>query len=185
MSQFMTARLVIGLCLASILVGCSGKAEKSTEKSTETATEEGCGTDYGDPQKEFCVTLPAGFKYDRTEPNELYSEVIHFTSPDQQDGIVVTVGFTNGKQTYEEQLALDEETMKIPGRTVESTGTTKGDDGKWWLWFFTDGGDVTKTIEARAKAANGKVSGCEPASNNLTPAVIEACKSIRPFPAKS
>jgi hypothetical protein len=173
----MTARLVVGLCLASILVGCGGKAENGAA----TATEEGCGTDYGDPQKEFCVTLPAGYKYDRTESDELYSELIHFTGPAPEDGISVSVGFTSSNfTTYEQQLAADEEIMKIAGRTVESTGPTKGDHGKWWL--FTDSG--IHTIAATAKAAKGKALNCTPENTTPAPGAVEACKSIRPFPTK-
>jgi hypothetical protein len=178
MSQLMTARLVIGLCLASTLVGCS----ESAPKGAAPAVEDGCGADYTDPQKEFCVTLPAGYKADgQIDSSDLYSELIRFTGPDIGDGMSISVGFTSSNfTTYEQQLTADEEIMKIAGRTVVSSGATKGDHGKWWL--FTDGGD--QTIVATAKAAHGKALNCSPANTTPTPVAVEACKSIRPFPTK-
>ena len=187
MSQLMTARLVLGLCLASTLVACSGNTGKAPETSSASsakpAAEEGCGTDYSDPQKQFCVTLPRGYEADpQIESSDLYPELVHFTGPDTGDGISVSVGFTSSNfTTYDEQVTADEGLMKTAGRTVEASGTTKGDHGKWWI--FTDGG--VRTITATAKAANGKAVNCTPANTTPTPAAVEACKSIRPFTGKS
>lgn len=186
MSQLRTARIVVGLCLASTLAACGGNTGKGTEtatKSTEKATKEGCDTDYSDPQKVFCVTLPTGYKADpQIETSDLYAELIRFTGPDPADGISVSVGFTSSNfTTYEQELASDEELMKMTGRTVESSGTTKGEGGKWWI-FTQDG---IRTIAATAKATNGKPVNCTPSNTTPTPAAVEACKSIRPFATKS
>ncbi|GAB3898854.1 hypothetical protein GCM10029964_083960 [Kibdelosporangium lantanae] len=168
-------------------MACGGNPDKGTETSSagsaKPAAEEGCGKDYGDPQKQFCVTLPAGYQADpQIESSELYPELVRFTGPDTGDGISVSVGFTSSNfKTYDDQLNADEGLMKIDGRAVEASGPTKGDQGKWWI--FTDSG--VRTITATAKAANGKAVNCSPANTTPTPAAVEACKSIRPFTGKS
>lgn len=178
----MAARVALGLCLASTWMACSKNVEKVPEKAVEKAPEVGCGKDYGDPQKVFCVTLPTGYEADpHIESDELYSELIHFKGPNMGDGLTVAVGFSSSNYTtYEQQLASDEEVMKMARRKVESSGATPGNQGKWWL--YTDSG--IRTLSARAKAANGKPVGCDPSNSTPSPEAVEACKSIRPFPTK-
>ncbi len=78
---------------------------------TEAATVVGCGADWGDPLKEFCIKLPAGYKAaDPSPKGALYSQVQHFPGPAGADGNIpgfdVSVGFSsNPHKTFEEEVA--------------------------------------------------------------------------------
>jgi hypothetical protein len=174
--------LVIVLCAASASVGCNKNAEKGAEKAAEKPTEAGCGNDYGDPDKQLCITLPKGYTVSpKIEKSELYSELINVSGPDMGDGVTLTVGFSSSNwKTYEEQLASDEEATKSYGNKLEGSGATPGNSGKWWI--TTQGS--TKTVSARAKAPNGKALGCSTSNTTPSPAAMEVCKTLRPFPGK-
>jgi hypothetical protein len=185
MLRLLQTGLVI-VCAAFVSVGCNKNAEKGGEKAAEKpgekAAEAGCGNDYGDPDKQLCITLPKGYTVSpKIEKSELYSELINISGPDMGDGVTVTVGFSNSNwKTYEEQLAADEKAMKSLGNELDGSGSTPGNSGKWWS--TTQGS--TKTVSALAKAPNGKALGCSTANTTPSPAAIEVCKTLRPFPGK-
>lgn len=176
-----TTGLVIALLSASLAIACNkGKADENAGgKPAEKATESGCGKDYGDPDKQLCITLPKGYEAKgKIEKSELYSELIHIDGPDMGDGVTLTVGFRNSNFTkYEEQLASDEQ---LGSAKLEASGSTPGNSGKWW--FTSNGG--TKTVSATAKAPNGKAIMCSTSNTTPSAAAIEVCKTLRPFPGK-
>jgi hypothetical protein len=173
----------LALAAASILVACGGGDDKGGgDKPAAAAAESGCGKDYADPAKQFCLTLPAGYTGtpDQLDPkDELYSEIIRFKGPNMGDGVDVTVGFssTNWK-VFEDELKMTENLMKSPDRKVEGTGPTAGGTGKWWV--FSHG--ALKTATAVEKAPNGKALMCTTSNGTPSPAAIETCKTLRPYP---
>lgn len=181
MFRLVASGLVIALLSASLTIACNKDKgdEKAGGKPAEKATEIGCGTDYGDPDKQLCVTLPKGYEAKgKIEKSELYSELINIDGPDMGDGVTLTVGFTSSNfKTYEEQLASDE---VLGSAKLEASGSTPGNSGKWW--FTSNGG--TKTVSATAKAPNGKAIKCSTSNTTPSAAAIEVCKSLRPFPGK-
>ncbi|GMV14332.1 MAG: hypothetical protein HS104_19380 [Polyangiaceae bacterium] len=178
MLQLRIIGLVPALLSASLTVACNKEKAGEQAKPAEK-TESGCGTDYGDPDKQLCITLPKGYEVKGTiQKSELYSELINIDGPDMGDGVTLTVGFKNSNfKTYEEQLASDEE---LGSAKLEASGSTPGQSGKWW--FTSNGG--TKTVSATAKAPNGKAIMCSTSNTTPSAAAIEVCKSLRPFPGK-
>jgi len=176
-----TTGLVIALVSASLALGCNKEKgdEKAAAKPAEQAAESGCGKDYGDPDKQLCITLPKGYAVKGTiEKSELYSELINIDGPDMGDGVTLTVGFKNSNlKTYEEQLKYDEE---LGSAKLEASGATPGNGGKWRL--TSNGG--TKTVSATAKAPNGKALMCSTSNSTPSAAAIEVCKTLRPFQGK-
>lgn len=182
MLRLVETGLLFVLCAASASVGCNKNADKGAEKTEKPAAESGCGSDYGDPDKQLCITLPKNYTVSpKIEKSELYSELINVSGPDMGDGVTLTVGFssTNWK-TYEEQLAADEKAKTSYGNKLEASGSTPGNSGKWWI--TSQGG--TKTVSALAKAPNGKALGCSTSNTTPSPAAMEVCKTLRPFPGK-
>lgn len=181
MLRVMPSDLFVALLSASLTIACNKDkgGEKAAGKPAEKAAESGCGTDYGDPDKQLCITLPKGYEVKaKIEKNELYSELIHVDGPDMGDGVTLTVGFKSSNfKTYEEQLASDE---ILGSAKLEASGSTPGNSGKWW--FTSNGG--TKTVSATAKAPNGKAIMCSTSNTTPSAAAIEVCKSLRPFPGK-
>ena len=56
---------------------------------------------HGDPQKQFCVTLPAAYKVDpKIDSDALYAELIRFTGDNMGDGMTITLGAASAR-TYE------------------------------------------------------------------------------------
>lgn len=166
------------LLVAAMTAGCGKKGESGA------TAEQGCGSDWADAQKQFCLKMPAGYTPapQSAGGGELYSEIIDFNGP--SSGFTITVGFTSSNfTTYEEQLAADEDIMKMAGRSVESTGGTPG-QSKWWI--FTDkASGSAKNIVVTAKANGNKSLRCSPNNTVVAPEVMDACKSIRAYPGGS
>lgn len=177
MCRLHTTGLVIALLCASLATACN--KEKAADKPAEKAAESGCGKDWGDPDKQLCITLPKGYEAKgKIEKSELYSELINIDGPDMGDGVTLTVGFKSSNfKTYEEQLASDE---NLGSAKLEASGSTPGNSGKWW--FTSNGG--TKTVSATAKAPNGKAIMCSTSNTTPSAAAIEVCKTLRPYPGK-
>ena len=182
MARLTAARCIVGLCLASSLMACSkGQDSGSGSGGAVAVAVEGCGKDYGDPQKQFCVTLPAGYKVDpKIDSDALYAELIRFTGDNMGDGMTITLG-AEGARTYEAVLTADETFSKTPPRKIEASGPTPGNGGKWWITLNQGYHQLTSTV----KAPNGKAVGCAPSNTTPSPAAVEACKSVRPYPTKS
>ncbi len=181
-SALITAGVIIVACAASS-VGCN-KNDKGGEKAADepaAKAETGCGEDYGDPAKQLCLTLPKNYTVNpKIEKSELYAELIHIDGPDMGDGVTLTVGFTSTNFTkYEEQLAAEEQAPS--GYEVEASGSTPNDSGKWWL--RSQG--KTKIVSSIVKAPHGKAAMCSTSNLTPSPAAIEVCKTLRPFPAPS
>lgn len=175
-SVVVVAAVVVG---AMGLTACSKKADAGGGAAPSASAEvKGCGADYADPAKEFCVKLPAGYTAGKPDaPSELYSELINFNGP--MSGFTVTVGFTSSNwKTYDDQLAADEKSMTTSESIkVDGTGATLG-GGKWWS--YTNSG--SKGFSSVTKSNGNKAIGCNPNNTNVAPEVIEACKSIRAYP---
>jgi hypothetical protein len=168
---------LIGISLGA--TACSKKENAGAAPSASAAPEvKGCGADYADPQKEFCVKLPSGYTAGAPgKPSELYSELIDFNGP--MSGFTVTVGFTSTNwKTYDDQIAADEKWMATgTDIKVEASGATAG-GGKWWS--YTNSG--SKAFSSTTKSNGNKSLHCSPNNTNIAPEVMDACKSIRAYP---
>ncbi|CAN5636243.1 hypothetical protein BH09MYX1_BH09MYX1_30840 [soil metagenome] len=170
--------MVTGISICA--TGCTKKDDAGTATTTATtasaAPASGCGADYADPKKEFCMKLPDGFEptVDK-DPGTLYVEIVKFDAP--MDHFDVSVGFSSSNFTsYDEQLASDEKWMgESKTLKIESSGKTAA-DGKWWL--YTDQGYTEVGSETKSNGNN--VIHCQ--SNDRKPGIIDACKSIRAYP---
>jgi hypothetical protein len=181
-SRFLIPTFLTASCLASFAQGCTRSDASASEAGAPAAAVSGCGKDYADPQKQFCLTLPAGYAADpKIESDELYSEVITFHGPNVGDGVTVTVGFTNsGYKQYEEQVASDESDTKGKDRKLVSSGATAG-GGKWWIYDWQG----THRASAIAKAPNGKPLRCVNVNGLPSASGLATCKSLRPYGTKA
>lgn len=173
-------RLVAVLAVAALCTtGCSKKDEGGAGSTTTTSAKD-CGADYADPLKEFCIKLPPGYTPGTPEPADaLLSESIDFKSGKAGVYFTVSVGFSSASyKTYDEQMKSDEDTYgkTQTGVKAEANGATAG-GGKWWV--YTMGGN--KRVQSDTKSKANKVIACF-AQVDSNPEVIEACKSVRPYP---
>jgi 3-oxoacyl-ACP reductase-like protein len=80
---------------------------------------------------------------------------------------------------FDEQEPFYDKIMHGSSRKIIETGGTPGST-RWWV--FTDSGSKN-IVEALAKSATGTTISCS-SNNTVIPAeVIEACKTLRPYPA--
>ncbi len=177
--------MVRAMCfVVVVLAGAFGSAgckkdepKQAGESAPVVSAAKDCGTDFADPQKEFCVTIPAGYKANPPDaPDVLYSELINVNGP--SSGFTVTVGFTSSNwKTYDDQLKADEALLKL--WKVESSGKTAG-TGQWWVYTRTEinGAQVMSTV----KSNGDKALRCTPNNMQVAPEVIAACKSLRAYP---
>jgi hypothetical protein len=148
---------------------------------------DGCGSDYADPMKQFCITVPKDWKApDKITGTGPYDELFEIKNADANkyaDGVSLTLGFsTTSSKTYEDELAYTEKVKTSSTQDkVEATGSTPGGSGKWWATSRQGG---QKFLSAIAKAPNGKAIHCSPSNSLPSPASLEACKTIRPYPTK-
>jgi hypothetical protein len=174
---------IVGLLLVSALgVSACKKGDGAGGSSTE-----GCGSDYADPMKQFCITVPKDWKApDKIGATGPYDELFEIKNADPNkysDGVSLTLGFSSpSNKSYEEELAYIEKVKtKSTQDKVEATGSTPGGTGKWWATSRQGG---QKSLTAIAKAPNGKPIYCSPSNSLPSPASLEACKTIRPYPTK-
>lgn len=166
--------LLVSLTLCASATGCSKKdaAPQAAASATPAAP---CGADYADPQKEFCLKLPASFKPKKPRaPSELYSLDVEFEG--ENDGVHVLVGFTStNMQSYDEQLKSDDEWIatKKPIASGPMTGT-----GKWWSYD----NDGYKSFKAIVKSNGGKTIFCGSTSVEASQEVADICKTLRAYP---
>lgn len=170
-----------GLLVAMIVgisFGATGCTKEDKAQGGAGSTAAGCGSDYADPMKEFCVKVPAGYtpKPLSKPPIDSYTEAVDFNAA--TSGFQIAVGVSDKDfKTYEDERKSAESFMKgVTGRKIEATGKTAS-EGQWWV--YTQG---TKFVKAVAKSNSGKAIICEHNNTNVTPEVIEACKSIRAYP---
>ncbi len=172
--------LLVVLAVATLgVTSCSKKDEAKTDEPAAPAAAQGCGADYADPQKEFCVTLPAGYKAGAPDaPNDLYSELIGFNGP--MSGFNVTVGFSSSNwKTYDDQLKADQSFVAMPSFKVTANGKTAG-TGQWWVYTRT--GSTDSEVLSSVKSNGNKSLRCTPNNTVVAPEVIAACKSLRAYP---
>jgi hypothetical protein len=175
---------IVGLLLLSTL-GVS--ACKKGDGAGGSSSAEGCGSDYADPMKQFCITVPkdwvAPAKIGATGPYDELFEIKNADANKYADGVSLTLGFsTTSSKTYEDELAYMEKVKtKSTIDKVEATGATPGGSGKWWATSRQGG---QKFLTSIAKAPNGKAISCSPSNTLPSPASLEACKTIRPYPTK-
>ena len=173
---------LVSLCTVAVIalsVGCKkdeSKSTSTTSASVSAAPASGCGADYTDPKKEFCMKLPADFKpTEDKSPGELYTEIIRFDS--DMDHFTVSIGFQSSNfTTFDEAVAADEKWMKESKNIkIESSGATAA-GGKFWLYD----NQGYSSVQSSTKSNGNKVIKCD--SNDRKPAIIDACKSIRAYP---
>jgi hypothetical protein len=164
--------------------GCSknedankGDAKNAAVAASAAPAASGCGADYADPNKEFCVSIPPGYTAGKpSPPDELYSELIDFNGP--MSGFTISVGFTSSNwKTYEDQIKSDDPSTSKDIK-VESSGKTAG-TGQWWVYKQ---GNYDTTVLATVKSNGNKAIRCSPNNTVVKPEVIEACKSLRAYP---
>ncbi len=170
---------VAAICAAT---GCTKKDDAGSATTTATtaaaAPASGCGSDYADPKKEFCMKLPEGFeaKADANPPADLYVEIVRVNGP--TGSFDVSVGFSSTNfTTYDQALAAEETWLNGGSKSIklESSGKTAG-DGKWWLYM----NDSYASVLSYTKSNGNKVIKCS--SSDRQPGIIDACKSIRAYP---
>ena len=176
--RFISRVMVAGISICAIACTKKDAAGTATTASAtaSAAAVSGCGADYADPKKEFCMKLPEGFKVEADpSPGELYVEIMKFDGP--MDHFSVSVGFSSSNfKSFDEQLASDEKWMgESKSIKIESTDKTAG-AGKMWL--YTNQGYTS--VSSMTKSNGDKAIHCE--SNDRKPGIIEACKSIRAYP---
>ena len=168
--------LIFMVALSLCATSCTKKDDAKGEGGAGAAA--GCGSDYADPMKEFCIKVPAGYtpKVKAKPPTDTYSEAVDFDAT--MSGIQVLVGFSDKDyKTYEDERSSAERFMKgVTGRKIDASGKTAS-EGQWWV--YSQGG---KFVKAVAKSNSNKAIICESNNTNVTPEVIEACKTIRAYP---
>lgn len=170
--------MIVATLLAA---GCNKKTEGADKPSDKAAGGEGCGKDYGDPMKMYCVTLPAGYTAGPPESDSLAPERIKFKGPKADDGIVVSYGFDSSNwKTYEDQIKANEEWTKGKDKKVLGSGDLKGGSGKWWLVDWSG----TKKMVATVKTPDGKAASCDCDNTIPSQTAIDVCKTLRPYPKK-
>ena len=176
MKQIACSILVaVGICACA--TACSKKDDAAPSAAASAAPASGCGSDYADPQKEFCLKLPATYKAQTpSAPNELYSQDIKFEGP-ANNGVHVLVGFSSSNwKTYDDQFKSDDEWVTSKAK-LESSGPMTG-TGKWWS--FTNQG--YKSFKAMVKSNGDKAIFCEPTNMEVAQEVIDICKTLRAYP---
>lgn len=156
-------------------------------KKGDGSSADGCGSDYADPMKQFCITVPKDWKAPAKidSKGSPYDELFDIKNADPakySDGVSLTLGFSSpSNKTYEQELAYIEK-IKTTSTSdkLDGTGSTPGGSGKWWATSRQS----QKSLTAIAKAPNGKPIYCSPSNSLPSPASLEACKTIRPYPTK-
>lgn len=171
-------RLLVGWCVAAMLVGCGSAGSPVPGTAAPAAQGGGCGADYADPEKRYCVTLASGWQeIPHKEADEL-GRWQKFGGSDSS-GVFVKVGLESSfRETLDKQVAWHERSLREVVQVQFETGATKGGAGRWWL-YEKYGSPV---IDSVAVAANGKLVFCRPTNTHPTSVMIEVCKSIRPYP---
>ncbi|MDB4952620.1 MAG: hypothetical protein JWO36_189 [Myxococcales bacterium] len=157
-------------------VGCK-KKEGVADQSSKTAEvpKEGCGTDYADPAKQFCVKLPPGYALETSHKDDS-GTTFEFKGPEMRFDVLV---WSNPTFTYDYQLGIYGDAMKKPDHTDVESGGTPGQT-QWWAYKF---GTDTKLITALAKSSAGMAMQCESNGSPVPPEIMDACKTLRPYPA--
>lgn len=169
-------RLVTFVAILSAFTGCKKKEGDGAAPSTKAAEPAaGCGSDFSDPEQQFCVKLPPGYKLDKAQKEEENSVRYEFQGPEQYFNVLV---WGNPQFTYDYQLGVYGPLMKQADHTDVQAGGTTGQT-QWWTYKF---GTDKPTITALAKSASGMAIQCEGDVPTPAPEVIEACKSLRPYP---
>jgi len=174
---------VVAVVATLNVTGCSKKDEAKKDEpaaaAPTAAAAQGCGGDYADPAKEFCVQLPAGYTAGTPDPpNSLYAELIGFNGPNS--GFNITVGFTSSNwKTYDDQLKADQEFTSMSSIKVTSTGKTAG-TGQWWVYTRAD--STNSEVLSSVKSNGDKALRCTANNTVVTPEVVAACKSLRAYP---
>lgn len=173
-------RLIAILAVATMCTTACSKKDEGGAGSTTTTSAKDCGGDYADPLKEYCIKLPPGYTAGTPNaPDALEAERIEFSSGKAGINFDVSVGFSSASnKTYDQQLKDDEDSYSKTqtGVTAVANGATAG-GGKWWV--YTMGGN--KRVQSDTKSKGGKPVRCF-AQVDTNPEIIEACKTVRPFP---
>jgi hypothetical protein len=109
------------MSIAALASASCKKKDAGGESAGKTAEapKEGCGTDFADPDKQFCVKLPAGYKLEKANKEEEGSVRYEFEGPQQRFNVLVW-----GNPQF---------TFRLPGRRLrarhEETGSHRGPVG--------------------------------------------------------
>src|ERR1700722_15808555 len=154
---------VIGMGVLLGAAGCDkNNAAGGAEGSAATTATSGCGADWGDPLKEFCIKLPKGYAAGKPgKPSSLFSQKQHFKGPAEADGkipeIDVQVGFpSDPHKSFDEELAALKADMNNPRFKIEGSGPMPG-GGMWWQYDQTG---IMKRFESWSKTNDGRPIDC-------------------------
>ncbi len=137
----------------------------------------GCGSDWANPMKTYCVTVPAGYTPgEPTSTENFTAENIKFTGPDGSFEIYDDKG-----DAYDKTLASHDKEVKA--NPVKETGTTAG-TGQWWYYTESEYPRMMSLIKANSGEpiwchASGKP---DDEGDGLPAAPMAACKSLRAYP---
>jgi hypothetical protein len=157
----------VALLGAVAAAGCHKDEPKPSASAPAAAP--GCGSDYADPNKQFCIAV--GPDYQPVAPVK-EGELVRTSFNAAMSGIDVLVL----PKEFDEQVALTDKTMHGSDRKLEESGGTPGKT-KWWVYSI----GKKKYVEALAKSSNGKAIECSSNNSVVPPAVIDACKTLRPY----
>ncbi len=172
MIRLVTLFTILGAIAAT---GCKKKdGTGDPAAKTAEAPKAGCGSDFADPDKQFCVKLPAGYKLESSHKDDSGIEY-SFAGPERRFDVLV---WTNPQFTYDYQLGVYGPAMKQADHTDVQSGGTPGQT-QWWTYKF---GTDTPMITMLAKANSGLALQCSCNGTPEPPEITEACKSLRAYP---
>ncbi len=172
--------VAISLALAlSGAGGCKGKSAggASGAASAAAAGRGGCPAGaYTSPDKHFCISLPAGAKFDTATDHPGQFKESSFV--DAKGNTLLTVDDYTGHSKFDDQLAG----MKVDAKGVgQQKAVTSGDlpgGGFFFVVSWTANGNAQEKVVALPKG-DGSVVDCSAIQNTPDmPPAIEACKSL-------
>lgn len=192
-------KILMGIAIVGSLVGvggCKKKGDAADKTGTTTEVKDaaptapgtaaaapaapaggGCGTDWANPLKTYCVTVPAGYTPgEATSTANFHAEKIKFTGPDGSFDIYDDMG-----GAFDTVMA--EHDREVKTNSLKESGATPG-TGTWW--FYTE--SETPRMVSVVKANNGDPIWCHANDSDADEAdgipagAMAACKSLRAYP---
>ena len=175
--QFATVTL-IGIALAASACDKADASGKAAESKSEVA--KGCPAGAtADAQKNFCITVPPGYTLEAPKANPPNTDV--YLKPADAKNAQIRVWHRPDESggDYQAMVGNQDTDTKAAGIKVDSRGKLDGTEGSFTL--ITDG--ITQRIHVALKG-NKRLIVCEASTFTapLAAPVVEACKSLKPFP---
>jgi hypothetical protein len=175
-------RTIFWTSLALLLVAGCKKSEGSPSGAASAAPKEpACAAgETADPAKTFCVKIPAGYKMEAPKENPPNIDVWIKQPDDKPPSIRIWHRADETGTDYTAFTGNIETDSKASYTKVESKGKLESGTGEFMI--ATQEEKTHKIIVA--VKGNKRLLVCDASSyeTKLPAAVIEACKSVKPFP---